>query len=68
MLTPLIDAETAGKVAMLRGEAMQRHFATHFSAEQAEFLNGVLKMTSKPGSYPPIVNELRQPLDNPQLR
>lgn len=48
---------------MLRGEAMQEYFAKHCEEPQADFFNAVLKMSAKPGVYPPGTSAIRRPMD-----
>jgi hypothetical protein len=65
LLTPMIPEETAKRVQMLRGEAMNQYFERHFSAEQSAFMMETLfKLPARPGSLPESLSKLRQPLNN----
>ena len=64
LITPFLDAATAAKVQMLRGDAMASYFREHFTDEQTAFMTTVLKMPAKPGSLPPETARLKMPLDN----
>ena len=66
LIAALLDAETAAKVQMLRGESMHTYFEKYCYPRQAAFLREVLKMSARPGldHLPPSYAELVQPMDN----
>ena len=63
-IAPMLDAGTAARVQMLRGDAMGRYFRDHLTQSQADFLNEIIRMKSAPGSLPASIKTLLQPLDN----
>ena len=63
-IAPMLDAGTAARVQMLRGDAMSRYFRDHLTQSQADFLNEIIRMKSAPGSLPASIKTLLQPLDN----
>ena len=63
-IASMLDAATAEKVQMLRGDAMDAYFRAHLTEAQAGFMHEVLRMKSAPGSLPEATADLRQPLDS----
>lgn len=67
-IASMLDAQTAEKVQMLRGDAMDVYFQAHLTEAQASFMHQILNLKSAPGSLPDATAALRQPLSNSGCR